>query len=53
MRPYLKKPFIKKRASRVVQGVGPEFKSQYQKKIEQGLKLPITVSQNQPFLFLS
>jgi hypothetical protein len=28
-RPYLKKPFTKKRAGRVAQGEGPEFKDQY------------------------
>jgi hypothetical protein len=32
MTPYLKKPFTKKRAGGVAQGVGPEFKPQYCKK---------------------
>jgi hypothetical protein len=32
MRPYLEKTLHKKRAGRVAQGVGPEFKSQYHKK---------------------
>jgi hypothetical protein len=32
LRPYLKKPITKKRAGRVAQGVGPDFKSQYCKK---------------------
>jgi hypothetical protein len=31
VRPYLKKPFTKKRADGVAQGVGPEFKPQYHK----------------------
>jgi hypothetical protein len=33
LRPYLKKTHYKKRAGGVAQGVGPEFKSQYCKKI--------------------
>jgi hypothetical protein len=32
MRPYLEKTHHKKRADGVAQGVGPEFKPQYQKK---------------------
>jgi hypothetical protein len=32
MRPYLKKTHHKKRAGGVAQGIGFEFKSQYQKK---------------------
>jgi hypothetical protein len=31
-RPYLKKPFTKKRAGGVAQGEGPEFKPQYHEK---------------------
>jgi hypothetical protein len=33
-RPYLKKNPSQKRAGGMAQGVGPEFKSQYQKKIK-------------------
>jgi hypothetical protein len=32
MRPYLKKTLHKKRAVRVAQGVGPEFKLEYHKR---------------------
>jgi hypothetical protein len=32
MRPYLEKKPSQKRAGRVAQGEGPDFKSQYQKK---------------------
>jgi hypothetical protein len=33
LRPYLEKPFTKKkRAGAMVQGIGPEFKPQYHKK---------------------
>jgi hypothetical protein len=32
MSPYLKKFITKKKAGRVAQGVGPEFKPQYRKK---------------------
>jgi hypothetical protein len=32
MRPYLEKKLSQKRAGRVAEGVGPEFKPQYHKK---------------------
>jgi hypothetical protein len=37
MRPYLKKTHHKKMAGGVTQGVGPEFKYQYHKKVRQFL----------------
>jgi hypothetical protein len=33
MRPYLEKNLSQKRASRVAQGIGPEFKPDYRKKM--------------------